>query len=165
MDSYGLSAYDAQLMVQSRALSDFFEAVLQAGAPAKEASNWLANDLARLPLLEGRLVPAALAEVIALVAGGKINRPSARQVVEKLFHEGGSAATWVEQLGLAQIGGGDELRAMAREVVAANPTAVAEYRSGKEKALNALVGQVMKKTQGRANAAEVMRLIKEAVDD
>ncbi len=165
MDRYGLSAYDAQLMVQSRALSDFFEAVLQAGAPAKEASNWLANDLARLPLLEGRLVPGALAEVIALVAEGKINRPSARQVVEKLFHEGGSASAWVEQLGLAQIGGGDELKAMAREVVAANPTAVAEYRSGKEKALNALVGQVMKKTQGRANAAEVMRLIKEAVDD
>lgn len=169
VQQHGLSPYDAGLMVQSRPLSDFFEACLGAGADAKEASNWLANEVARLtqergiPLPESRLSPTGLAGLLSQVAAGKLNRPSARQVLEKLFEEGGEAAGWIEKLGLAQISGGDELRQLVQQAVDANPVAVAEYRGGKEKALNSLVGQVMKQTKGRANAAEVTRILKEVL--
>lgn len=166
----GLSAYDAGLMVQSRALSDFFEQCLHLGAEAKEVSNWLANEVARLsqergiPLTESRLTPQGLVQVIGQLTQAKVNRQGARQVLEKLYEEGGEAEAWVERLGLAQIGGGDELKGMVQAVVDANPGPVSEYKGGKEKALNQLVGQVMKQSKGRANAAEVMRILKEVLD-
>lgn len=165
----GLSAYDAGLMVQSRALSDFFEQCLQLGGEAKEVSNWLANEVARLtqergiPLVESCLTPAGLTGLLRQLTGNKVNRAGARQVLERLYAEGGEAEVWVDKLGLAQIGSSDELESMVRQAVDANPTAVAEFRAGKEKALNMLVGQVMKQTRGRANAAEVMRILKEVV--
>jgi aspartyl-tRNA(Asn)/glutamyl-tRNA(Gln) amidotransferase subunit B len=168
-DQLGLNAYDANLMVQSRALSDFFEACLAAGGDAKEASNWLANEVARLSqeqgvsLAESQLTPAGLVGLLGQVSAGKLNRPSARQVLEKLFAEGGEADQWIEKLGLVQISGGDELRGLVEQAVAGNPVAVAEFRAGKEKALNSLVGQVMKLTKGRANAAEVTRILKEVL--
>lgn len=167
----GLNSYDAGLMVQSLTLSDFFETLLQKGIEAKEASNWLANDVARLsqergiPVLESRLDTDGLAGLILAVKNGKVNRASARLVLEKLFDEGGQAQSWIESLGLGQISGGDELKALVEQAVAANPVAVAEFLAGKEKALNALVGQVMKQTKGRANAAEVTRMLKEVVGD
>ena len=167
----GLSAYDAGLMVQSRALSDFFEQCLVLGGEAKDVSNWLANEVARLsqergvPLLESCLSAAGLTGLLEQVRQAKVNRQGARQVLEKLYAEGGKAEDWIVELGLAQISGGDELETMVRQAVEANPTAVAEFRSGKEKALNQLVGQVMKLTKGRANAAEVMRILKEVVGD
>lgn len=167
----GLSPYDAGLMVQSRALSDFFEQCLALGSEAKEVSNWLANEVARLsqekgiPLLESRLTAAGLSGLLEQVGQSKVNRAGARQVLEKLYSEGGQAADWIAQLGLAQMGGGDELETLVRQAVEANPVAVAEFRSGKEKALNQVVGQVMKLTKGRANAAEVMRILKEVLGD
>lgn len=164
-----LSPYDAGLMTQNREMADFFEACLAAGCEAKEAANWLANDVARLTQEHGvapaasQLQPEALAGLLLALSGGQLNRPSARQVLEKLFLEGGNAGEWIEKLGLAQISGDGQLREWAEAAVAAHPVAVAEYRGGKEKALNSLVGQVMKQSKGRANAAEVMRLLKEVV--
>ncbi|MCW5870494.1 MAG: Asp-tRNA(Asn)/Glu-tRNA(Gln) amidotransferase GatCAB subunit B, partial [Candidatus Eremiobacteraeota bacterium] len=161
----GLSAYDAGLMVQSRTLSDFFEQCLSLGADAKEVSNWLANEVARLGNLgESRLTPEGLIELLNQLSQSKINRQGARQVLEKLYGEGGQAAEWIEKLGLAQISGGDELKQMVQQTVEANPGPVGEYKAGKEKALNQLVGQVMKQSKGRANAAEVMRILKEVLD-
>ncbi|MFN8607793.1 MAG: Asp-tRNA(Asn)/Glu-tRNA(Gln) amidotransferase subunit GatB [Vulcanimicrobiota bacterium] len=166
----GLSAYDAGLMVQSRALSDFFEQCLSRGAEAKEVSNWLANEVARLsqergiPLAESRLSPDSLVQLIAQLSQSKVNRQGARQVLEKLYEEGGQPAEWIEKLGLGSISGGDELKQMVEQTIQANPGPIAEYKAGKEKALNQLVGQVMKQSKGRANAAEVMRLLKEALD-
>ncbi len=167
----GLNSYDAGLMVQSLALSDFFEALLKIGAEAKEASNWLANDVARLgqergiPLMESRLNPENLAGLIVAVKEGKVNRASGRLVLEKMYDEGGQAQDWINSLGLGQISGGDELKTLVVQAVEANPVAVAEFRGGKEKALNSLVGQVMKQTKGRANAAEVTRILKEVIGD
>ena len=166
----GLSAYDAGLMVQSRALSDFFEQCLSLGAEAKEVSNWLANEVARLsqergiPLAESRLTPQGLVQIIQQLSQSKVNRQGARQVLEKLYEEGGDPADWIEKLGLASIGGGEELKQMVQQIVDANPGPVGEYKAGKEKALNQLVGQVMKQSKGRANAAEVMRILKEVLD-
>lgn len=161
----GLSAYDAGLMVQSRALSDFFEQCLSLGAEAKEVSNWLANEVARLgDVGESRLTPQGLVELLNQVSQSKINRQGARQVLEKLYAEGGQAADWIEKLGLVQISGGDELKQMVQQAVEANPKPVGEYKAGNEKALNQLVGQVMKQSKGRANAAEVMRILKEVLD-
>ncbi len=166
----GLSPYDAGLMVQSRALSDFFEQCLSLGAEAKEVSNWLANEVTRLsqernlPLVESRLTPTGLVQIIQQLAQSKVNRQGARQVLEKLFEEGGQPAEWIEKLGLAQMSGGDELQQMVQQTVDANPGPVGEYKAGKEKALNQLVGQVMKQSKGRANAAEVMRILKEVLD-
>ncbi|MBS2036668.1 Asp-tRNA(Asn)/Glu-tRNA(Gln) amidotransferase subunit GatB [bacterium] len=166
----GLSPYDAGLMVQSRALSDFFEQCLSLGAEAKEVSNWLANEVARLsqdrgiPLAESRLSPGGLVQIIQQLSQSKVNRQGARQVLEKLFEEGGQTEEWIEKLGLGSISGGEELKQMVDQTLQANPGPIAEYKAGKEKALNQLVGQVMKQSKGRANAAEVMRLLKEALD-
>ena len=85
-------------------------------------------------------------------------------MLEKLYEEGGQPAEWIEKLGLGSISGGDELKQMVEQTIQANPGPIAEYKAGKEKALNQLVGQVMKQSKGRANAAEVMRLLKEALD-
>lgn len=171
LQQYGLSAYDAGLMVGQRALSDFFEGLVSRGVEAKEASNWLANDVTRLaqeqaiPLWESRLDPDNLAGLLGALKEGKVHRAGARQVLEKLFSEGGQASHWIEVLGLAQMEAGDELKKIVEEAIAANPVAVAEFRGGKEKALNAVVGQVMKQTRGKANAAEVTRMLKEALRD
>ena len=160
----GLSAYDAGLMVQSRALSEFFERCLSLGADAKEVSNWLANEVARLGPLTATFTPESLVELLKQLAESKINRQGARQVLEKLYAEGGQVSEWIEKLGLAQISGGDELKQMVQQAVEANPKPVGEYKAGNEKALNQLVGQVMKQSKGRANAAEVMRILKEVLD-
>jgi aspartyl-tRNA(Asn)/glutamyl-tRNA(Gln) amidotransferase subunit B len=165
----GLNPYDAGLMVQSRALSDFFEQCLALGSDAKEVSNWLANEVARLsqekgmPLLESRLTAEGLTGLLSQLAQSKIHRAGARQVLEKLYAEGGRAEDWIDRLGLVQMSGGDELVSLVRQAVESSPTAVAEFRAGKEKALNQVVGQVMKLSKGRANAAEVMRILKEVI--
>jgi aspartyl-tRNA(Asn)/glutamyl-tRNA(Gln) amidotransferase subunit B len=160
---YGLSPYDASQMVASRSTADFFEALVQNGIEAKEACNWLANEVARINPAHSQLQASALAQLIQLVGQQKVNRAGARQILEKLAEQGGQPEHWMDQLGLAAMQGGDQLKGLVEQAVANCPNAVAEYKSGKEKALNQVVGQVMKASQGRANAAEVMKLVKEVI--
>ena len=165
-----LSAYDAQAMVSSRGASEFFEQTCAAGAEAKEVANWMSNELSRLlqekgglSVLETQLTPAAMASLIALVKKATISHKGAREVLPRLLAEGGDPQRLVEQMGLVQISNSDELRKIVEAVIAENPGPVAEFNAGKAKALNSLVGQVMKRSQGRANPAQVQGLLNEVL--
>lgn len=161
---HGLSEKEAAFLVSSREFVEFFEA-----APGREVATWLANDISRLQNETGQalgaslLRPEQLAHVVRLIGVGTISNKGARSLVEHLFRQGGDPEALVGQLGLAQISSEEDLKAEVRAVVDANPTAVEEYRAGKDKALNVLVGQLMKRTQGRANPQVARRLLVEAL--
>jgi len=164
---YGLSAYDAALLTESREGAQAYEALVAAGVPAKVAANWQTGDVARLanahhlPLHRSGLGVAGLAGLIRMVVAGSINGPTAKALLDELYIAGGDPAAIVEERGLAQVSDAGELARIVDEVVAANPKAAEDYRGGKQQALGALVGQVMKATQGRADAKLVNSLLRE----
>lgn len=168
-DSFGLSAEDAGLLVQSRPLSDFFETTVGLGLEGKLVSNWLNNEVARLSSEAGfgvedsKLTPQGLAAVIKLVAAGTVSNRGGRTLVEHLFGQGGQPDQLVEQLGLAQSSDRDALMSEVRAVLQEQTRAAEEYRAGNAKALNSLVGQVMKRTRGKANPELVKQLLTEAL--
>jgi aspartyl-tRNA(Asn)/glutamyl-tRNA(Gln) amidotransferase subunit B len=163
MAEYELSAYDAETLTADRDRADYYEravtAARAAGASPKDVANWCAGELFRLlnetgedlASAETRFRPEYIGEVHDLLTKGTITRTTAKEVFEASFRSGQPPGQIVAERGLAQIGAGDALAALAREVVAANPKAVAEYRSGKATAIKFLVGQVMKATKGQAN--------------
>jgi aspartyl-tRNA(Asn)/glutamyl-tRNA(Gln) amidotransferase subunit B len=108
-----------------------------------------------LAAAESRFRPEYVGEVHDLFANGTITRTSAKEVFEASFRTGQPPAQVVAERGLAQIGAGDAITALAREVVAANPKVVADYRGGKETSIKFLIGQVMKATKGQANPQAV----------
>ena len=176
MADYGLPEYDAVTLTQSRAMAAYFESVVRAGAAPKAASNWVMVELARrlnaaeIAIDACPLPPEALAAVIARVSDGTISQAGAKQVLDALWAElvaPDAAAQAVDALiearGLKQLNDTAALEALVRQVVEANPKNVAEVRAGKDKALNALVGQVMKATQGKANPQQVAELMRRAI--
>ncbi|MBI3928724.1 MAG: Asp-tRNA(Asn)/Glu-tRNA(Gln) amidotransferase subunit GatB [Armatimonadetes bacterium] len=168
-DQFGLSDLEVSILTSERGIGEFFETTAGLGASPREVANWIANEISRLcrdrsvELSQSQLTPERLAGLLQLIAAGKLSNRGGREVVEKLFEEGGDAAQWMERLGLAQMSGGDELLAVIRAVLDENPRPVQEYREGVQKALNVLIGQAMKRTKGRANPAEVRRLLQETL--
>jgi aspartyl-tRNA(Asn)/glutamyl-tRNA(Gln) amidotransferase subunit B len=168
----GLSDYEAATLTESRERADYFESTMLAlggevdeGRAAKLAANWTLGEVARWQNTTGkeldelRVAPEALAELIALAERGKITAAVAKEVFEQMAATGRGAGEIVDEGGLVQIGGADELTEIARKVIAGNEKAVADYRAGKEAALQALVGQVMKETRGRANPQVARELL------
>ncbi|MDR2881476.1 MAG: Asp-tRNA(Asn)/Glu-tRNA(Gln) amidotransferase subunit GatB, partial [Azoarcus sp.] len=156
----GLSAQDAVTLTASREVADYFQAVIAAAgtANAKLCANWVMGELAarlnraELEIACAPVSPAQLAGLLLRVADGSISNAIARKVFEALWNgEGTAADEIIERLGLKQVTDSGEIEAMIDEVIAANPKSVEEFRAGKEKALNALVGQVMKASRGKAN--------------
>ena len=138
----------------------------KAGAAyAKQVGNWMLNDMARLQAASGRDIedlavrPEAIADLIDLVESRTITSSAAKTVFERMFATGASPRDVVAELGLTPIGGDDELMAAVDAALAANPKAVADFRSGKAAALQSLVGGVMKQTRGRANPERVRELL------
>jgi len=164
---YGLSAYDAGVLTDDKAVADYFEACVKAYPQAKTVSNWITGELFRLlketetGIEEVRITPAALAELLTLVEKGTINQNTAKAVLGEMFQSGRAAAEIVAEKGLAQISDADELGQIVEQVIAANPDQVTEYRAGKERLLGWFVGQVMKATRGKANPKLVPSLLKE----
>lgn len=161
--AYGLSLYDAELLSIDVSTARFFDATVAAGADAKRAANWIINDLARLrgeSAEEGQLLPDHLAQIITLVDSGTVNGTSARQVMEAAFRTGKEPKVLVEELGVGQVSDEAALEAAAAQVLAANPAAVADFRAGKDTAINFLKGQVMKVTRGKANPAIAEALLR-----
>jgi len=162
----GLSAYDASTMTQSLAFARYYEAVKAAGAPAKLAANWLMGELSKRLNAEDRgiatspVAPATLATLIARIADGTLSNNGARQVFDALWDGRSDVDALIEASGLKQMSDTGELDRIVDEVLAANPKSVEEYRAGKEKAFNALVGQAMKASKGKANPAQVNELLK-----
>jgi aspartyl-tRNA(Asn)/glutamyl-tRNA(Gln) amidotransferase subunit B len=167
ISEYGLSAYEAALLTESRARADYFEAAVKASGTsrAKLVSNWLLGDLSRLlnnagsDVSETKVEPRQLAELVGLVEAGKISGTAGKQALEAMFASGRDAEAIVGELGLGRIEDQGEVAEAVRRVIAANERAVADYRAGKTQALNMLLGQVMKETRGRANAADVQTLL------
>jgi aspartyl-tRNA(Asn)/glutamyl-tRNA(Gln) amidotransferase subunit B len=163
----GLPAYDATMMTQSLATARYYEAAKADGAAPKLVANWLMGDISRRLNAEGRDIDAApvgaplLAKLIARITDGTISNNAARQVFEALWTgEANDVDVVIESRGLKQVSDTGAIEAILDEVLAANPKSVEEYRAGKDKAFNALVGQAMKATKGKANPALVNELLK-----
>ncbi|MBC7445385.1 MAG: Asp-tRNA(Asn)/Glu-tRNA(Gln) amidotransferase subunit GatB, partial [Polaromonas sp.] len=164
---YGLSDYDAGQLTQSKATAAYFEAVASASQSPKLASNWVMGELARRlnaeekSLDDSAVSPAQLAQLIIRIADGTVSNNAARQVFDALWNgDGDGVDALIEAKGLRQMNDTGELEKIIDAVLAANTKNVEEVRAGNSKAFNALVGQAMKATQGKANPAQVNDLLK-----
>jgi len=173
---YGLPPYDAEVLTQSRALVDYYEAALREWAPAsgtaadrpKVLSNWIMSELLRvLPGDDEQAVrgspipPRHLVGLLRLIENSTISGKIAKDVFQKMFDSGQDAPTIVERDGLTQVADEGALGQVIDSVMAANSKAIEDYRRGKKEAKGALVGQVMKATRGKANPALVNRLLED----
>ncbi len=168
-ESLGLSAYDAAAVTASLEIARYFEGTLQVAgnAQAKQAANWIMGDLSARLNREGLDIDAApvspeqLGGLIARIADQTISNAIGKKVFDALWQDQGkSADEIIETQGLKQITDTGAIEALVDEVIAANPGNVAEFKAGKEKALNALVGQIMKAAKGKANPQQVNDLLK-----
>ena len=164
---YGLPAYDASMMTQSKAFGAYFETAAKACGQPKLVANWLMGEVSRRlntqeMSLEGSPVSAAqLAALIGRIADGTISNNGARQVFDALWTgQSDDVDALIDKLGLKQMSDAGELSAIVDAVIAANPKSVDEYRAGKDKAFNALVGQAMKASKGKANPAQLNELLR-----
>ena len=167
VSEFGLSDYDAGVLTSSRELADYYEAVLAAGAEPKVAANWVAGGLAAalnadgIEITESKVSPQQLAGLIARISDNTISGKIAKDVFEAMWVGEGEADAIIEAKGLKQITDPDALGKIIDEVIANNPGQLGQYRSGKDKLFGFFVGQAMKATQGKANPAEVNKLLKE----
>ena len=164
---YGLSDYDATALTQSRSIATYFEAAAQACGQPKLAGNWITGELARrlnatdLSIERAPVSAAQLGALITRIQDGTISNNAARQVFDALWSgEGTQVDALIEAKGLRQLNDSSALEGIVDTVIAANAKNVAEYRAGNAKALNALVGQIMKGSAGKANPQQVNDLLK-----
>lgn len=152
-----LSAYDARVITDERAVAEYFEKAIASGANSKQVANWVMGDIAaylnnkKLSITEIALKPETLAELINLIEDGTISGKIAKDILPELLVEGGSAKELVERKGLIQISDTGAIEAIVDQVIAANPKELEQYRNGKTKLLGFFVGQVLKQTGGRAD--------------
>ena len=168
---YGLTPYDAAQLTVSRATATYFESVAQAlpAGQAKLAANWVMGELAAAlnrderDVADSPVTPVQLAKLITRIADGTISNKIAREVFGAIWagENGGDADAIIDARGLKQISDTGAIGKMIDDVLAANPAIVAEYRAGKEKAFNSLVGQIMKAAKGKANPTQVNELLKQ----
>jgi aspartyl-tRNA(Asn)/glutamyl-tRNA(Gln) amidotransferase subunit B len=177
MEQYALTEYEANLLTASRARADYFEAAVGALSSdgdlllrrSKAVANWMLGDFARLlnadsvEIGDSKVEPKALHDLIVLIEEGTVSTTGAKPVFEEMFRSGKPPRAIVEEQGLTQISGADELSEVIQQVIADNPKPVADYHAGKEAALQALVGQVMRETRGRAKPDLVIELLKAAL--
>ena len=164
---YGLSPYTARILAESRELADFFEAVVRAiGADrAKTAANWIQRDVLQAlgaggrEIGQTRLAPEALAALIRLVEAGRVTAGSARALLPELMERGGDPERLVGERGLEAVSDAGQLEHAADEVIAAHPDVAAQVRAGEPKGLHFLIGQVMKRTQGKADPKLVREIL------
>jgi aspartyl-tRNA(Asn)/glutamyl-tRNA(Gln) amidotransferase subunit B len=163
---YSLPDYDANMLTSSRAVADYFESAVAAGADAKIASNWIMVNIAsklnqeEKSIQQSPINPSQLATLIKRIQDGTISNNAAKQVFEAMWNGEGEVDAIIQAKGLKQVSDAGAIEAIVDEVIAANAAMVEEYKSGKEKAFNALVGQVMKASKGKANPAQVNEILK-----
>ena len=166
VSSFGITAYDAEVLTATKELADYFESVVKAGAPGKAAANWMQTELLRRLNDSGKeitaspVAPTALAELVSLVEGGKITAAVAKKVFAIMFDTGRSAADIVAAEGLGVQIAGDAIEQAAREVIAKNPDNVAKFKAGNEGVFKFFVGQVMRATKGQANPQAVNDIVR-----
>ncbi|KJR46904.1 Aspartyl-tRNA(Asn) amidotransferase subunit B [Desulfosporosinus sp. I2] len=167
LQELGLSAYDAGVITQAKAMSDYFDAALVHYGDAKALANWVMGDLTRLlnsnqcRVADSPISPQRLAELLVIIDKGTISGKIAKSVIEEMYSTSKDAQTIVKEKGLAQISDEGALLGIIDNVLAANPQSVEDYRAGKDRAIGFLVGQIMKATKGQANPGLVNQLLKE----
>jgi aspartyl-tRNA(Asn)/glutamyl-tRNA(Gln) amidotransferase subunit B len=155
--SFGITAYDAEVLTGTQELANYFESVVQAGAPGKAAANWMQTELLRRlndsgkGIGESPVSPAGLAQLVSLVESGKITGAVGKKVFATMFETGRSAAEIVAAEGLGAEVTNSVVEQAAREVIAKSPDNVAKFKAGNENVLKFFIGQVMKATKGQAN--------------
>ncbi|SEM92844.1 aspartyl/glutamyl-tRNA(Asn/Gln) amidotransferase subunit B [Mesobacillus persicus] len=170
IEELGLPSYDANVLTVTKEMSDFFEAVVAAGAEAKQASNWVMGDVSGYLNSEGKelhdvpLTPEGLAGMIKLIANGTISSKIAKTVFKELIENGGDAETIVKEKGLVQISDEGELTKIINEIIDANPKPLEDFKGGNDKAKGFFVGQIMKATKGQANPPLVNKLLVEELN-
>jgi len=164
---YGLSEYDAAVLTASRATAEYFETAARASGNPKMAANWVMGDLIGMLKAEGKEIGESpvsagrLGELVKLIASGELSGKLAKEIFAKMVSTGEAAATIVEREGLKQISDSGALEEVIADVIANNPKQVDQYKGGKTKVINFLVGQAMKATRGQANVAVVTELFKQ----
>jgi aspartyl-tRNA(Asn)/glutamyl-tRNA(Gln) amidotransferase subunit B len=162
---YGLPEYDAATLTQSKAMAAYFEDTATACGSPKLASNWIMGEVSRrmnageVAFDQLPVSSTQLAALISRIADGTISNNAAKQVFDTLWIEGGNVDAIIEAKGLKQMNDSGELEKIVDEVLAANPKNVEEYKAGNAKALNGLVGPIMKASKGKANPAQVNALL------
>lgn len=165
-----LSAYDARVLAEERAVAEWFDAAVRAFPDPKMVANWVINNLFALMNEHGegietiRVTPAGLAELLGLITQGVINSSTAKEVLAEMFTSGQGARDVVSARGLAQISDEAAIATIIAQIVAANPQEAAAYRGGKTQLLGWFVGQVMQATRGKANPALVNRILRAVLE-
>jgi len=167
---YALAEYDARITTQSKEFAAYFESAARASGQPKLVANWMMGEISRrmnAAALSTIALPAAqLAALVGRIADGTISNNAARQVFDALWQgEGDDVDAIIEARGLRQMRDAGKLERVVEAVIAANPKSVEEFRAGKEKAFNALVGQAMKATQGKADPAQLNALLRAKLGD
>ncbi len=167
---HGLSDYDARILVSDRELADFFEeAVKAAGGEAKAVANWVTGEVLRFVKNDGgsvartRLRPQHIGSLVKLVKSGELSTTAAKDVFAEVWRSGAEPAAVMKAKGLAQVSDESAIAAAVDAVLAENPKAVADYKAGNQRALGALVGQVMKRMGGKANPAVINKVLAERI--
>lgn len=161
----GLSPYEAEILMDDQDLAHYYETASQLN-PSKHVVNWILRDVMgylkehSLTLIDFKITPEKLAQIVELVESGKINNHAAKEVFETVAQTGANPIDVVKEKGLEQIGSSDELEAIIKEIVSANPDNVALYKSGKDKIFGFFVGQAMQKTGGKGNPKIIQELLK-----
>lgn len=167
VESYGVSAYDAALLTSSLKQAQYFEAAAKASGQGKLAANWINGEIAARLNRDGKDIADCpisverLSGLIVRIADNTLSSKLAKQVFDALWDSDLSADAIIERDGLKQVSDVGAIEKMVEEAIAANPKAVEEFRAGKEKALNALAGQVMKASKGKANPAQVQDILRQ----
>ena len=168
---YGLPAYDAGILTQSKALARLFEETAKLSGYPKKTANWFMGELLRLLKETNRepealsVTPKHLADLVTAVENGKINQTGAKEVFAKIVEDDTEPLSYMEEHGLTSLSDEGVLSGAIEAVCAENADLVEQYRSGKEKVFGFLVGQVMKKTKGKADPGKVNLLLKESLQE
>ena len=164
---YSLTAYDAAMLTQSREMAAYFEdAVRELGGEAKAIANWMLGEVsaalnkADVDIAAAPVAPAALAGLVRRIVDGTISHKTAKDVFEAMWAGEGEADAIIARKGLTQISDEGAIETLVDAVLAAHPAVVAEYKAGKEKAFNSLVGKAMAATKGKANPAQVNAILR-----
>ncbi|MBC1259902.1 Asp-tRNA(Asn)/Glu-tRNA(Gln) amidotransferase subunit GatB [Synechococcus sp. BSF8S] len=166
-EQLGLSIYDARVLTDERAMAEYFEAAVAAGAEPKGVANWVTGDIAahlnasKLSITELPLKPQQLAELVGLIEDGTISGKIAKEILPELLAQGGSAKAIVAERGLGMISDPAAITEVVQELLAAHPAEVEAFRGGKTKLQGFFVGQLMKRTGGRADPKLANRILSE----
>lgn len=170
INEYGISEYDATILVKEKNISDYYEECIKLGAPYKNASNWITTNLlgylnkSDLELEEIKLTPKMLTELIILVENKEISSKQAKEVFSKMLETGKNPKDIIKESGMSQISDSDEIVKIANEVLDENENIIIQYKNGKTNVVDYLVGQMMKKTRGKANPSLARETMKSEIE-